>query len=322
MHMTASAHRAVRVAASERGFTLIELMITTLILTVVSGVAIRGLLDMSRIGDLVSNRSDMHSGVRNATELLSQEVGQAGSIALPAPVWLTAAKVVGDTTLAVNSTTAMFPGLLLTVDAGTNQETVSVSSVDSATSLTLASGFKKPHATVGAPVTALGGFASGIVPDNMAGGVGSSATVLKIFGDINGDGQMVYVEYTCDIANRRLFRNMMPLAGPRPPLTGDKVLIDNVVANPAVGGNPPLPCFRYQREIAGGSTYIVDVAITLTVESQDVDPATGQVHTESKALLNISPRNVFNVWQIAGMGITNRIQPMPPSVLNLLQDIP
>lgn len=317
--MTASGHRTVRAAASERGFSLIELMMSTLILTVVSGVAIKGLLDMGRIGDMVSNRSDMHSGVRNATELLSQEVGQAGRISLPAPVWVTAATLAGDTSVTVNSTAGMFLGLLLTVDAGPNQETVSVSAVNSATQVTLASAFLNPHPN-NAPVRVLGGFAAGVVPDDMPNG--STATVLKIFGDINDDGNMVYVEYTCDMASRRLFRNMMPFSGPRLPRTADKVLIDNVVPNPAVGGNPALPCFRYQRKTAGGSTYIVDVAITLTVESEHVDPNTGEVHTESKALLNVSPRNVFNVWQVAGMGITNRIQPTPATVQNLIQGIP
>jgi len=40
--------------------------------------------------------------------------------------------------------------------------------------------------------------------------------------------------------------------------------------------------------------------------------------TETKALLNVSPRNVFNVWQLAGLGVTNRVQPIPPSVQALL----
>ena len=38
----------------------------------------------------------MHNGVRNATELLTQEVGQAGRISLPGPVTLAAAGAEGD----------------------------------------------------------------------------------------------------------------------------------------------------------------------------------------------------------------------------------
>jgi hypothetical protein len=39
---------------------------------------------------------------------------------------------------------------------------------------------------------------------------------------------------------------------------------------------------------------------------------------ETKTLLNVSPRNVFHVWQMASMQEFNRIQPTPASVLALL----
>ena len=42
------------------------------------------------------------------------------------------------------------------------------------------------------------------------------------------------------------------------------------------------------------------------------------VSDETKALLNVSPRNVFNVWQLASAGVAERIQPMPPTVTALL----
>jgi len=147
-----------------------------------------------------------------------------------------------------------------------------------------------------------------------AGGNGSTATKLKIFGDIDGNGRMVYVEYWCDIASGRLYRNSMPFtAGAKQPYTVDMVLIDNILANP--GGTP---CFTYQTQSAGGVNYVIDVAITLTVRTQNRDANTRDFQTESKALLNVSPRNVFNVWQMAGLGNTNRVQPMPASVAALL----
>ncbi len=70
--------------------------------------------------------------------------------------------------------------------------------------------------------------------------------------------------------------------------------------------------------IVSGVTYVLDVAITLTVQTQLIDPITKQFQTETKALLNVSPRNVFNVWQLASAGAFNRVQPMPPTVTNLL----
>ena len=44
----------------------------------------------------------------------------------------------------------------------------------------------------------------------------------------------------------------------------------------------------------------------------------GLFQKETKALLNVSPRNVFNVWQLAGLGMGYRVQPIPPSVTALL----
>jgi hypothetical protein len=64
---------------------------------------------------------------------------------------------------------------------------------------------------------------------------------------------------------------------------------------------------------------VLDVAITLTVQTQEKDNFTQQFQTETKTLLNVSPRNVFNVWELASIGETNRIQPMPPSIVFLIQ---
>jgi hypothetical protein len=214
--------------------------------------------------------------------------------------------------MTVSSATNMFLGEQLTVDAGDNQETMRIAGI-AGNVLTLGAGFFKAHAG-GVPIVVLGGFQSGVVPDDMANG--STGSVLKIYGDILGDGSMVYVEYRCDLNAGRLYRNMIPFdAGVNPEPTVDQVLVDNIIANP-----DGLPCVRYQRKVATSRSYIVDVAITLTVRSQHRDPSTGEFHTESKALLNVSPRNVFNVWQLAGMSVTNRIQPMPPTVALLLED--
>jgi hypothetical protein len=99
----------------------------------------------------------------------------------------------------------------------------------------------------------------------------------------------------------------------KPPVTPDQTLLNNVVANP---GNAA--CFTYQEETANGQSFVVDVAITLTVQTPSRDPVTGLFQKETKALLNVSPRNVFNVWQLAGLGIANRVQATPPSITALL----
>ena len=60
------------------------------------------------------------------------------------------------------------------------------------------------------------------------------------------------------------------------------------------------------------------MAVTLTVQTQRRDPVTNQFQTETAALLNISPRNVFDVWELASIGESSRVQPMPGTVQSLL----
>jgi len=255
------------------------------------------------------NRTQMHSGVRGAIELLQQEVGQAGLVALPGDVTLGADVAAGTQPVAVSSTAGMFVGAQLIVGTGASQETVTVSAVDGSTQVTAT--FSQSHLS-GAPVDIAGGFAQGIVPPALADG--STGTMLKLFGDINSDEAMVYVEYTCDTGTGRLSRNMMAWdAVAKPALVPAHILLSNVVANP-----DGAPCFSYQTEVVAGNTYVTSVAITLSVQTQDIDPTTRQFQIETKTLLNVSPRNVFYTWQMASMGENNRIQPMPPSILALL----
>jgi hypothetical protein len=258
----------------------------------------------------------MHAGLRNATALLQQEVGQAGRVALPAPAALAGAVGgAGTVTIGVTSAAGMFVGQQLVVDTGADEETVTLTAVDEDAN-TITAEFAQAH-DAGSRVAALGGFFAGVIPTTMADG--SSGTVLKIVGDVNGDGNMVYVEYTCDLANERLFRNSMPFdAAAKPAVTVEQVLLTNLLPNPAdADGNVP-PCFTYQERTFSGMTFVISVAITTTVETELRDPITRQFQRVTNALLNVSPRNVINVWHLASLGQTNRVQPLPPSVVALL----
>ena len=309
---------------SEAGFSLPELLISITIFLVISGVVTQALLQMTNSQRTIWNRTQMHSGVRSATELLQQEVGQAGRISLPYTTTLGAAVAAGAQTVGVNQVTpggtvasvaGIFQGEQLTIDAGDNQETVAITAVSTA-GKTITGVFTVAHAA-GAPIMVLGGFANGIVP--LAPGFvnGSTVNLLKLFGDINGDGNMVYIEYKCDTAAGKLYRNVMAYdAVAKAAPTSSQILLGNILANPDGTG-----CFIYEPNplpVVGVTTYVLDVAITLTVQTQTKDPITNLFQTETKALLNVSPRNVFNVWQLASAGITNRVQPMPLSVTNLL----
>ena len=117
----------------------------------------------------------MHAGVRSATELLQQEVGQAGRISLPVhDDARRAAVAVGDADgrresagggaagAAVAGVSGIFDRRAAHVDAGANQETVAVTAVNTG-GKTITATFTLAHAA-GAPIMVLGGFANGVVP--------------------------------------------------------------------------------------------------------------------------------------------------------------
>jgi type II secretory pathway pseudopilin PulG len=292
----------------EHGYSMIELLVSLAVLMIISGTVMDGVLRLTRTNQTVANRSEMHAGVRNVTALLQQEVGQAGRVTLPAG--LTIAGTIDSSNYTASSTVGMYIGEQLVIDTGDKEETVEITAIDT-NAKTITGSFFNPH-NVGAPISVLGGFAQGVVPPSATDG--STPSILKIFGDINGTGSMVYIQYECDINAGRLYRRSMAFdAGAKPAVTPDQTLLNNLVSNP-----DNTDCFTYQEAVANGQNYVVDVAITLTVQTPARDPVTGLYQKETKALLNVSPRNVFNVWQLAGLGITNRVQPTPPSVTALL----
>jgi hypothetical protein len=318
---------------SEAGFSVAELLIASTVLLVVSSIVTSALLQMTNSQRTIWNRAEMHGGVRSATELLQQEIGQAGRVALPAAATLNGAVAAGSTTATLTpSVSGIFVNELVVIDTGANKETVKVSAVNTgANQITISqsvdyngnalqASFLYAHAN-GTSVTMTGGFATGIVPPAAAPvsyANGSTGTVLKMYGDINGDGSMVYVEYFCDTAGGNLYRNTVAfdttLAKPWPtagPITSDKILLGNIGPNPNA-----TPCFQYQMD--AGTSYVLDVAITLTVNTQQIDPITKQVQTETKALLNVSPRNVVNAWELLGHQYASRVQPTPATVTSLL----
>ena len=301
---------------SEAGFTLIELLISTAVMLLISATVTSALMQMTSSQQTIWNRTEMHSGVRSATELLQQEVGQAGRITLPAAVTLAGGAATGVSTVTLSSVSGMFVGERLTVGTGALEETVTVTAMNTGAN-TITAAFTSAHAA-GAPVRALGGFSEGIVPTTAVNG--STGTRLKLFGDINGDGNMVFVEYFCDTAGGHLYRNSMAYdAAAKPALTNAMILLNNIQPNPANE-----PCFTYEEKSvlvdATTYTFVINVAITLTVQTQAKDSVTKVFQHETKAILNVAPRNVFNAWELASSGSTVRIQATPASVTALLPE--
>jgi prepilin-type N-terminal cleavage/methylation domain-containing protein len=332
--------------SQQDGFSLAELMVSMAIMLLIAGGATTALLKMTGAQATIWNRTQMHSGIRGATEVLQQEVGQAGRVAIPNRIALASGILAGTRTVAVNclptstscltgtsAVSGLFVGEKVLIDAGcfdtallctSREETVTLTAVDtSANSITAV--FVNDHAT-GAVVQTRGVFATGVVPplaSPSSSANGSTGTVLKLYGDINADGKMVYVEYSCVIpapvsgvqSPGNLYRNSMDwnAAAPSPAPAASQILLGAIMPNP--DGSP---CFTYQTQVVSGQYYVTDVAITLTVQTQLIDPVTRQFQTETKALLNVSPRNVFNAWALAGLSMNNRIQPIPPQTALLL----
>lgn len=367
----------------QAGFTLLETMVALVVLLAVSAVVMSGMMQMMKTEGTITNRTEMHTSVRGATELLEQEIGQAGKISLPpAPpntAWamLTGVNVPADipvtpaggvtfNVLDYNApggpTQVLFEGEWVTVDTGLNKEAVQLTCLAGPgncpnASNTWGATFYYTHTpapipgtgTFGVPISVPGSFSTGIVPPAVnvmanppagyagypvwpvnAPGQGSTGTVLKLFGDINGDGHMVYVEYTCAPGTPQapgfLYRNQvnfwnLPAV---PPLDPSMIVLTGVLQNPNGPAGAAVPCFTYQLQTRDGvnaakndMTFVTDVAVTLTVQTQNPDPQTPLVNgqpnyqTETKALLNVSPRNVFNAYEFATLDYLNRIQPTP-----------
>jgi len=150
----------------QSGFTLIEMMVAVAIFLTVSAIVMSGMVQMTKTQGTVANRTEMHTSVRSATELLQQEIGQAGRISLPIavmPVSITGPITASTSsqTVPISSMVNMFPNMLLDVDAGQNFEVVIVTAVNPGSVTAV---FSKSHAVGAVPVQVSGSFGTGIVP--------------------------------------------------------------------------------------------------------------------------------------------------------------
>ena len=282
---------------AERGFSLLELTVSTVVMLIVAGGAISALNYYQKTYQHTEIGADMHDNLRSALDLIIQEVGQAGSL----PSGTLGARNTNGGVFAsgvaqavnLNDATGLFVGEKLLVDAGASQELVTVTAI-SGNSITGV--FGKAHNN-NTQVNAIGVFPAGILNT-------STATTLKLFGDINGDGTLVYVEYTCNpTAGGGTLTRTVGAANP-----AASVLVDNLIPNP--GGTP---CFQYPAAppVVAGFTFVNQVAVTLTVQSATKDVLTGSFETMTKSATDIVPRNIQMGLDLANAGLTDRLQPTP-----------
>jgi Tfp pilus assembly protein PilW len=291
------------------GFSLLEMMATMALMMVISGGIFSAVSSSQQSYARTELKSDMYENVRGAAELMAQEIGQAGLVSLPAST-LSTAVIANATakTVNVSSTTSMFVNEQVLVDASTNnEELVTLTGVTASTITTI---FGKPHAA-GVPINVLGVFPNGVVAPATTDG--STANVLNIFGDINADGSLVYVRYTCTpgtaAAPGTLTRSVTTILPGVDALSASQTLLSTVV------GGTGAVCFQYTTSAAAGFTFVTNVGFTLSVHATRPDPQTGVYPQMTKSFLNLAPRNVSAGLELANAGISTRLQPTPANVL-------
>jgi prepilin-type N-terminal cleavage/methylation domain-containing protein len=323
-----------------RGFSLPELLVSMAVLLVVAGGVVSIISFNAQTFGRIEQQSDMYENVRAVAELMAQEIGQAGFVDLPAGATLSAAVTKSATaqTVAVSSTTSMYAGEILLVDPGPNEEPVTIVSL---TSTSVNGIFANNHPTAGAVIYAIGVSPNGIVaPSTSAttpGGVscvtvptgvtytatdGSTCNVLNVWGDLNSDGTLVYVRYTCNTTTTpgTLTRSVTTITPGANTVSTAQTLLSTLTPNPP--SSAPTPCFQYdlstQQITVNGvtSTYymIANVGLTLSVQTLKPDPLTGQYLTMTKSFLDLSPRNILAGYEQANWGDASRLQNQPPNV--------
>ena len=285
-------------------------------------------MQASKHQQTISNRTALHSGVRGATEQLQQEVGQAGGITLPtASVTMQTAVTVpsGTTpcvqvdggwsggvtaTVTLSSIAGMWAasttGIKLTTLDGDSSETIIVQTLTAA-SKQIAACFSRSHAA-NAKLMALGGFPEGIPAPSPAYGApwsatagtytnGSDANRLKLFGDINGDGNVGGPSRTLRQRRRRRVAFTQPVSQRDGIRRGEQARGHRLagsarqrLSQPARRDHAASVLQISMGDHRGPAGHVLDVAITLTVRTQQIDPVTKTYQTETKALLDVLPR--------------------------------
>jgi len=320
----AKCRAALPVRQSQEGFSLLEMIVTVAVLMGVMG-AVLSLMSAQQKSTVTQQlKGDLYQSLRGTSELMTQEIGQAGLVSLPSvsnaacpntsQPTLTAAVAANAAAqlvpVSAGTVDSMFQGEQLLIDTGASEELVTLTAVSASTDQITAI-FANPHATC-AVIKAYGTFPGGLVST-------SDGSHLKLFGDINSNGTLAYVEYDCNpnaSGTGTLTRSITALT----PLTVAKntadTVLTNLLTNP--GGTA---CFQYTTPAPvtiGATTYtfVTNVAITLSVQSPEPDPQSGQFLTMTKSLLNVSPRNVLIGWELANATppVPTRLQATPLNV--------
>jgi len=288
--------------ANEEGFSLLEMAASLTILLLICGVVFTALKSYQNAYYSQQMQADVHQDLRGAMELMSQEIGQAGLVPIPATLPTLSSAVTSSGSaqaVTVSSAVSFYQGEYVVVDTGSPQETVQLTAVNYTTNQ-ISGIFTNNHAS-GATVSGWGAFLYGI----LSGAASPGNNTLELFGDINSTGHITYVQYDCNFSNGTLTRTSTDILNTSTTMNSKVVLINNLV-------NGGTNCFQYTNGVpVGANTVYPTVAVTLTVQTTANDPQTGQPIQVTKTLLNIKSRSVLAAIALSNAGATTEVQPTP-----------
>lgn len=224
---------------------MLETLASVAILMIVMGAILSVISFYQKTYGTTQLKSDMYENVRGTSELLAQEIGQGGLVSLPSPSPTLSAGVIGSSsvqTVGVSSATSMYVGEKLLIDAGASAELVTLTAVDTTLNQITAI-FNNPHGN-GAPLNVLGVFADGVMTS-------STATQLRLFGDINADGSLVYIHYDCNPVAGTITRSVTTLTPTTSASSTPDTLLNTLVPNPSSA-----PCFQYTTQTSSAGQTI------------------------------------------------------------------
>ena len=300
------------IGASGRGFSLIELMVSIVVLMVVMGALMQFMSMMQQRYTREKRVASANQTGKTVLELLAMDIGQAGYI--PGLDTGTAATPITANTNPQNvtllNTTGIYAGRVLIVDTGISREYVRVISV---TGLTVNEQFKLDHAA-SVPVRASEvPYPEGILYSTAVPAISSNSNRLRIMGDLWQDASLRYVEYrytagaNCTGVLVRSDSSAFAVSQ-----TAAVTVAENLCNN--ASGTPPTPVFSYPTPIPLGLfEYVDEVVVNLIMRTpQDIGPGGGPRTIVMQQTL--TPRNVMYALRIAQDGLQDLLPIRPATV--------
>ncbi len=284
---------------AEQGFTLVELMISLLILMVVIGAVVN--LFSVAINQHESEQTSIESNqdARSGLELMTQEIAQAGSHR-GTHTYPTAGITGGisEQTVTVKSTNGFMTGDYVDLGDASSSESVKLTAVGTSTFTGIFFGTRAatdPIRLYAQP------FQNGVIPPaGLAANSSTAATTLKIFGDINSDGKINYAEYVYDIPNSEITRSITD--------------ITQATINPAIPIIRDVHSAQF-RLITDGMGVVTSVEVSLTVRNTWRQSGKLQeAQLSSKILIPSAIAASALLNETRALGSLNKLPPTPPKV--------